>query len=218
MKCSGSRRHRGCRLARWSLGALAFLAAERASAQSPGRTTVGRLLGSPIDTIEVEQRDGGELGWKGASLRLVRVDSAYVGTLRMQSGVARRMNVAEQRCDTTETATMTAPAARRLFALLRPAVIEPGEAAPGLPIYDVWFDYSYKLASGRNAVVVRSGRTLEHGESRYRTPLKHDRRGRIWPPWPSTDANTPLMKAHELVQPYLQLDRLIAFARACRGE
>src|SRR4051794_33513096 len=71
------------RITLWALGALALLALEGAAAQSPHRTTVGRLLGGPVDTIEVAKRLGGALGSRGASLRLVRVDSGYSGTLQM---------------------------------------------------------------------------------------------------------------------------------------
>jgi hypothetical protein len=206
------------RVARLPLAALTLLALEGTAAQSPRRTTVGRLLAGRVDTIAVEERDGGELGSKSASLQLVLVDSGYRGTLRLRAVVTDMTNVAGgRRCDTTMMVTMPASAAKRLFALLNPAVIEPGEAAPGVPIYDVWQEYSYTLGSRSDTIVVRNGRTLVHREIRYRAPLKRDRKGRVRPPWPIVDMNTPLMKAHEILQGYLQRDRLIALARACRG-
>lgn len=125
------------RVARCSLATRVLLAVEVVNAQSPRRTTVGRLLGEPVDTIEVEERDGGELGSKGASLRLVRGDSGYIGTLRMLVAVVPHVpNVAPWRCDTLMTASMTTSAATRLFAFLRPTAIELGEASQQLPITD----------------------------------------------------------------------------------
>jgi hypothetical protein len=179
---------------------------------------VGRLLGEAVDTIQVEERDGGELGSKGASLTLVRGDSGYTGTLRMLVAVAPRApNVPRWRCDTVMTASMKASAAKRLFAFLRPTVIEPGEASSRLPVTDYDWTASDRLTSGSNAVVIRNGAMLLHGESRYRTPLKRDRRGRLLPPSQFLDPDTRLMKVHEMLHPYLQPDRLLAFARACRN-
>ena len=209
-----------------TLVTLALLALEDAAAQSVRRSTVGRLLGGLVDTIEAKDRLGGELGSRGASLRLVRVDSGYSGTLRMQVFVnrGRRPVMAgspsdpNRQCDTTVTATMTPSAARSLLALVRTAVIEPGEAPEGPIVYDAWHEYSYRLTSGSNAVVVRSARTVVHGESRYRAPLRRGRRDPTQPPWAALDLNSSLMKVHGMLQPYMQEDRLIAFSRACHGE
>jgi hypothetical protein len=151
------------RLACWSLGALTLLPLAYAAAQSPRRTTVGRLLGGPVDTIAVQESDGGRIGSTGAWLQLVRVDSGYSGTLQLHSWKAG-------------------------------------------------------LTSGSNTVLVYKGRTVRHGERRYRAPPKRDRKGQVRPPWPDVDMNTPLMKAHEMLRPYLQPERLIAFDRACRAE
>lgn len=205
-------------LARWSLASLAFLAIEDASAQSPRRTTVVRLFGGPVDTIEVEEGTGGELGSQRASLRLVRVDSGYAGTLRMRVSVTNFGVAPKRQCDTVTTASMKASAAKRLLALLGPTVIELGEASQRLPVHDVDWYASDRLTSGSNAVVIRNGTMLIHGESRYRTPLKRDRNGRTLPPSQFIDPNTRLMKVHEMLRPYLQPDRLLAFSRACRGE
>src|SRR5690349_21624775 len=71
-------------LAHSSMVALAFLAVDGAGAQSSRRPTLAHLLAGPVDTIETMNRMSGELGSRGASLRLVRVDSGYSGTLRMQ--------------------------------------------------------------------------------------------------------------------------------------
>jgi hypothetical protein len=203
-----------------SLGALACVAAQSAFAQSPRRTTVGRLLKGRVDTIDVGHRVGGELGSQSARLLLVRVDSTggFVGTLRLQSHRTGRLEVPERGCDTTLHAAMPAKAATRLLTLLRGAVIEPGEAASGIPMRDVWFDDSYRLATRDQAIVVRDGRTVVHGETRYRAPLKRDRQGRIRPPWPAIDTDTPFMKAHELLATHLRPELSMAFAKACSGE
>ena len=205
------------RVARCSFAALVLLAAAEASAQSPHRTTVGHLLGgSPVDTIEVEDRWGGPRGSQGASLRLVRGDSGYTGTLRMLVVIAARIpNVPAQRCDTVMTASMTASAAKRLFAFLRPTAIVLGEASHQLQATDVTWNASDRFTSGSNAVVVRDGSMLLHGESRYRTPLKRDRKGRILPPSQFLDPDTRLMKVHGMLRPYLQPDLLLAFSRTC---
>ena len=205
-----------------SVVALAFLAVESVGAQSSPRTTLGHLLAGPVDTIEAMARMGGKLGARGASLQLVHVDSAYSGTLQMQVYVPAPMvpvrpgdpQIPARRCDTTLTVTMTSSAARRLFALVRPAVIEPGEP-PQLPTAtDVFNEYSYRLTSGSNAVLVHKARTLLHGGTRYRAPVK--RVGPAQPPWAAFDMNSPLVKADELLRQYLQPERLLAFSNACR--
>ena len=201
-------------LAVWSLAALAFMCVRDVEAQSPRRTTVGRLLGEPVDTIEVSDRRGGELGSTEASLQLVRNDAGYTGTLRIQMW-RNDFGAPERRCDTVMTASMTTSAAKRLFALLRPTVIELGEASTRLPVTDVHWDASDRFTSGRDAVVIQSGTMLLHGESRYRTPLKRDRNGRILPPSQFIDGDTRLMKVHDMLRPYLQLDRLSELSRAC---
>jgi hypothetical protein len=184
---------------------------------------VGRLLGGPVDTIAVEQHGGGDLGSSGASLQLVHVGSGYSGTLRLQAWIPGWPHMSTdtssrangRHCDTTVTATMSPSAAKRLFALLRPAVIEAGEAPEEPIIYDVVNEYSYRLTSGGNSVVVDKRRTLRHGETRYRAPVKQI--GPTQPPWAAFDMKSPLVKAHEMLQPYLQPDRLNAFYAACRG-
>ncbi|HEX7980489.1 MAG TPA: hypothetical protein VF461_17940, partial [Gemmatimonadaceae bacterium] len=204
-----------------TLGALALLSLENAAAQSPRRTTVGRLLGGVVDTIEVENRLGGELRSRSASLRLVRVDSGYSGTLRMGVYVAGSGPVMAgsptpaRSCDTTMTATMTPPDAQRLLALVRRAVIEPGDA-PGVPRpSDVWYVDSYRLTSGSNVVIVRDARTVLFGDSLYRAPLRPGPRDPKQPPWAALDQTSSLMELHRMLQPYLQLDLLNAFAGAC---
>src|SRR5689334_9114356 len=83
----GHRMRRRRHVAGWSVAALTLLALESAAAQSPRVTTVGRLLGGLVDTIEVRNRMSGRLGSRGASLRLIRADSAYSGTLTMHAYV-----------------------------------------------------------------------------------------------------------------------------------
>lgn len=214
--------HHHQHVACWLLGALALLPLADGAAQTARRTTVGHLLGDPVDTIAVEQRRGGELGSSGASLKLVRVDSGYSGTLRLQAWIAGWPHMSTdtssrangRHCDTTVIATMTPSAARRLFALLRPAVIEPGEP-PELPTAtDVFNEYSYRLTSGNSSVLVYKARTLLHGEARYRAPIK--RIGPAQPPWSAFDMNSPLVKADEMLRQYLQPERLLAFSNACR--
>ena len=211
------------RVACCSLGALALLPLADGAAQTARRTAVGRLLGGPVDTIAVEQRHGGKLGGSGAWLKLIRLDSGYSGTLSWQVWVAGWPHMSTdtsslakgRRCDTTLTATITPSAARRLFALVRPAVIEPGEP-PELPTAtDVFNEYSYRLTSGSNAVLVYKARTLLHGETRYRAPV--NRIGPAQPPWAAFDMNSPLVKADELLRQYLQPERLLAFSNACRA-
>ena len=200
------------RLPPWSLVALAFLAVENVSAQSPRRTTVGRLLGGgPIDTIDVEEFRGGEMGSSGSSLRLVRGDSSYTGTLRLQVWVTD-FNTPVRHCDTVMTASMSATAAKHVVAFLRPTAIEPGEASMRLPVTDVEWNASARLTSGSNAVVVQNGTMLLHGESRYRTPRKRGRNGRQAQ---FIDPDTRLMKVQEMLRPHLQPERLLAFARTC---
>jgi hypothetical protein len=129
----------------------------------------------------------------------------------------REPQIPARRCDTTLAFAMTPSAARRLHALLRSAVIEPGEAPEEPPISDVSREYSFRLTSGSNVVVVRSARTVEHGESRYRAPLRRDRMVRTQPDWLDFDAHSPLMKVHDTSQSYLQEERLIAFDKACEA-
>jgi hypothetical protein len=214
--CSG-RIGRGRRVASWTLVVLALLAAHVAGAQSPRRTTVGRLLGGPVDTIEVDEYHGGELGGRGAQLRLVRAGAGFTGTLRLTAVLALRSNTPDRRCDTVVTASMSAAQAKRVLAFIRPIVIEPGHASDRLPVTDVIFHASARLTSGSNAITIWQGSTVVHGEARYRTPLKRDRTGRTRPPSQFLDWDTPLGKAHEMLQPYLELDRVLAFQRACEG-
>jgi hypothetical protein len=203
--------------ARWVFGIFVFalVGVPSASAQRVRRTTVGRLLAARVDTIEVEQRIGGELGSRSAHLRLARTDSGFLGQLQLSAYRSPYIGRSARRCDTTLTARMAPAVKRRLLALVERAVIEQGEAPEGPRVTDIQVDDWYRVAARDESVVVRNGHAVEHRDVRYRAPLKRGPIPRDAPSWARIDANAPLMKAHELLQSYLQEARLIAFSIAC---
>ena len=176
---------------------------------------MGRLLAARVDTIEVEQRMSGELGSRSAHLRLARTDSGFVGSLQFRAYRSPRIRQTERQCDTTLTARMAPAAARRLLTLVDRAVIERGEAPEGPYVTDIQVDHWYRVAARDESVVVRNGHAVEHRDVRYRAPLKRGPIPADAPSWARIDTKAPLMKAHELLQSYLQEDRLIAFSKAC---
>jgi len=195
--------------------AFAFTSMSPASAQRVQRTTVGRLLAAPADTIEAEQGNSGELGYRSAHLRLTRTDSGFVGSLQFRARRSGGIRGSERSCDTTMTARLAPTAARRLLRLVGSAVIERGEAPEAPRVTDIQFDDWYRLAARGESVVVRNGHAVEHREVRYRSPLKRGPIPRDAPSWALVDQKAPLMKVRELLQSYLQEERLTAFVSAC---
>jgi len=204
--------------ARSVFGILAFalVGVSSASAQGVRRTTVGRLLAARADTIEMKDQIGGRRGFRSATLRLARTDSGFVGSLQFRALRSPRINQSERQCDTTLTARMAPAAARRLLALVDSAVIEEGEAPAGPYVTDIHVDRWYRVAARDESVIVRNGHAVEHRDVRYRAPLKRGPIPEDAPSWALIDMKAPLMKARELLQSYLQEERLIAFAIACQ--
>ena len=205
--------------ARWVFGicALALVSVSSSPAQRVRRTTVGRLLAARVDTIEVEQGIGGELGSRSTHLLLARTDSGFLGSLQLRSYRSPDINRTARRCDTTVTARMAPAVARRLLALVERAVIEQGEAPEGPLVTDIQVHHWYRVAARDESVVVRNGHAVEHRDVRYRAPLRRGPIPRDAPSWALIDVNAPLMKAHELLQPYLHEERSIAFSIACQA-
>lgn len=171
--------------------AVASLACATAAQAQPARTTLGAILGAPVDSLRFHWRFGGELGEEDYQVRLARRGTRFVGEVRFtetQSNLARddlhRAPLREP-CDTVLALELSPGSSRQLSDLIARASLESGVPRPQRSVTDVFHDTELQLWSTRGTVSIPRERPVMVRGAPFRMlpdPYWSDRR-KVPAPW-----------------------------------